>query len=189
MKRVIFLILVLLLAGCSKPSAQQPPDQPPASQQQQEDVSSGQQPDQQPQDDPQEEDLPDIFKNIFFEADIVYFVQYEDETQIRGNHDPALQLEKNGNFKLMVNLYAGMGFMRGSYTEQDNLLTFTVDGTNYMGFVGDDASSFTMLYEQYTLTITLAVSGWDNSLGATTEVGSVFYLATKPSNFDSNDRW
>jgi len=62
----------------------------------------------------------------------------DDETQ------PSLVIYADGNFTMVVNLYAGMGIVQGTACHDDESITFNVSHRNFKGFLGDDVYEFTM---------------------------------------------
>jgi len=102
----------------------------------------------------------------------VYFIQYtERDNSLDDGFQPTMVLHPDGSFTFRANLYAGLGFVYGTYRLNDNIYTFYVTDRNFRGFIGDDVGEFSMALNGDRLTYLT-----DEWIG-TTHPGQIFYRA------------
>jgi len=94
------------------------------------------------QDEIQDEVQDDIPNNA--PVDLTYYVEPDNIAVNVSEYFPAIALYTDNSFEMVVNLYAGMGRITGSYDEIGGSYLFTVLERDFMGFIGDDVDIFTM---------------------------------------------
>lgn len=99
-----------------------------------------------------------------------YFIERENIYAGAG-YEPELELNADGTFMFLVNLFEGMGNVYGTYELDGDIYTFYVSERNFGGFAGDDVDKFEMMISGDTL-----IYLNDDMIGVT-DAGSVFYPA------------
>jgi len=97
-----------------------------------------------------------------------YFIEQQNEYAGSG-YEPELTLHPDGTFMFLVNLFAGMANVYGTYELNGDVYTFHVSERNFGGFAGDDVDEFKMMISGDRL-----IYLNDDMIGVT-NTGSVFY--------------
>ncbi|MCL2593046.1 MAG: hypothetical protein FWD82_06745 [Defluviitaleaceae bacterium] len=109
---------------------------------------------------------------------VSYYVESENFATEDSISYPAIALYSNNTFTMIVNLYADMGKLTGTYQMYEDSYRFTVLSRDFLGFLGDNVRFFTMYIMDNG---NLRYSG--SQIG-TTDDGSIFtYSSTVPASF------
>jgi len=74
-----------------------------------------------------------------------------DESCYPDEYAPVLTFNADGTFHFLVNLLEGMGSMTGTYEVRDGVIKCAVADKDFLGFRGDDITSFELSVSRSTL--------------------------------------
>lgn len=79
------------------------------------------------------------------DADSTDFLKYTTkDSTLSEDYQNVLKISLDGTFELRVNLYSGMGLVRGNYKKDNDLYQFLVNDKNFFNVIGADIDEFEM---------------------------------------------
>jgi hypothetical protein len=104
----------------------------------------------------------------------IYYVERNENAKSE-DYYPAITLYPDGNFKFRVNIWAGIGYVYGTYEWVENAYIFMVTERDFHGFTGDDVYEFAMY-----LMLDADALVYEGAQIGMTENGAVFYFSEEP---------